>query len=388
MLEHNSNLNSDIENEVYPVEPRFHPVNKTVRLIYGFLASAKLAMFLLIVILGCCLVGATVFCGQRAMEVIFSTLWFNGLLVFLIVNVACCFFGRIWGRKVTLISLGMILFHLSFVALFAGIIYNSLFYFRGSLRLSEGETLFNGRSDSYDHIEQGRFFNLSKFKGSTTLNKVQYNYVVGGQDKRIAYDVIVSNGAQTRHETLYILKPFDFNGFKYFRDKEGFSVLTILYDKQGKELYGAHVALQSMLLKENTYRYTNGTKDGAKYLPFPQPPSNPLINVNVTYQPDLKKERSGHVIFQVLPLENAADGKAENNEDIKTAIGAKYDAGMYDLSVKEVRYWAGMYVRYEPGQPIVLVSLWVGLFGMTLTTMARIFKRRTSKAAQSRLDLP
>lgn len=88
-------------------------------------------MTLLVAILACCVIGVTVLREERAWSLIFSTLWFNGLLVLLVVNVGFCFFGRIWGRKVTLISLGMILFHLSFIAMFAGIVYNSLFYFRG-----------------------------------------------------------------------------------------------------------------------------------------------------------------------------------------------------------------------------------------------------------------
>ena len=172
------------ENEVFPIEPRYHPIHKIPRKIFDFLASSKLAMVLLILILGCCVAGVTILRQQKAYTLIFDTLWFNGLLVLLMVNVACCFFGRIWGRKVTIISFGMILFHLSFVAMFAGIVYNSLFYFRGSMRLTEGETLLNGERQSYDNIERGRFFKLSWLKGETTLNSLHIAYKVDGVDKR------------------------------------------------------------------------------------------------------------------------------------------------------------------------------------------------------------
>lgn len=105
------------EAEHFPLEPRYHPIHKIPRIAYDFLASAKLAMALLVAILICSLTGVTILRGQRAWELIFSTVWFNGILVLLVINVACCFFGRIWHRRITIISFGMILFHVSFVSI-------------------------------------------------------------------------------------------------------------------------------------------------------------------------------------------------------------------------------------------------------------------------------
>jgi len=97
----------------------------------------------------------------------------------------------------------------------------------------------------------------------------------------------------------------------------------------------------------------------------------------VTYLPEEKKQRSGNIFYQVRTLDSGADKKdGKVIAEGKAAVGAKFDTGEYALSVREVRYWAAMFVRYEPGQPIILTSLWVGLFGMTLTMIARIFKRR------------
>jgi len=110
MTEENNSVADQAEDEMFPVEPRYHPIHKIPRKIYDFLASARLAMALLLAILLCCLCGVTVWRGERAWSLIFNSLWFNALLVLLVVNVACCFFGRIWGRRVTVISFGMILF--------------------------------------------------------------------------------------------------------------------------------------------------------------------------------------------------------------------------------------------------------------------------------------
>ena len=376
---------SENEEETFPVEPRYHPIHKIPRKIYDFLASAKLAMFLLVVILACCIAGVTVVRDKRAWELIFSTLWFNSLLVLLIVNVACCFFGRIWGRRITFISLGMILFHLSFVTMFAGIIYNSLFYFRGTIRLTEGETLPNGDSQSYDTISMGRFFSFSKLKGETTLIKMHTEYKVAGDNKRAAYEVSIGSGPLKINDIIYLTKHLEYKGFSYFPEKEGYSVLAILSDKQGREIYGGYLALQSLRSKEDgSYVYTIGTKDGPTIINFPTESNKPLLRMNIAYRPDKKVVKTGDIYFDVYPL-----AKPEANEPVKlltsgkVAVGTNFDSGNYLLAVKEIRYWSSMTVRYEPGKPIVLASLWVGLFGVTLTTLARMFKKQRPSAVRT-----
>lgn len=348
----------------------------TLKKIHSFLSSYKLAMFLLVVILACCLLGVTVWRGTEAGRLIFGSLWFNGLLVLLVVNVAFCFFSRILGRKLTLVSIGMILFHLSFVAILGGVVYNSLFYFRGLIRLTEGETLSNGDINSYDYSERGRFFDLSKLKGETTLIKMHTRYKVDGDDKRAAYEISVGEEGSKKEGIIYVTKHLDYRGFRYYNDREGYSLLIILYDKLGREIYGGHIPLQSLKQKGDSYLYTTGTKDGPEALPFPQIYMEPLFYLQAAYSPDLIKERAGDVLFQVWPLHSSSD-ELHGDKAIaegKAAIGEKFDAGEYGLSAGEIRYWVGMTVRYDPGLPIVLASLWAGLGGMVITTIGRLMK--------------
>ena len=343
------------------------------------LASVKLAIALLIIILVCCVIGVTIVRGARAGALIFGTVWFNGLLVLLVVNVAFCFFGRIWGRKVTLISLGMILFHLSFVAMLGGVVYNSLFYFRGTIRLTEGETLPSSDLQSYDAFDHGRFFAFSKLQGETTLIKMHRDYSVDGANRQVAYEVAVGEGLSKKQGLIYVTHKLDNNGFDYFRDKEGYSLLIMLYNKLGKELYGAHVPLQSLKQKDESYLYTTGTKEGPGPLPFPQDPLKPLFDLQVAYRPSLLKgrERAGEAFYQVWTLQGEDPGPAGHAvAEGKAAIGNRVHVGRYYLEAKEVRYWAGMNVRHEPGKPIVLTSLWVGLGGMILTFIGRMRRSR------------
>jgi len=369
---------SDQDNREFPLMPSYHPVHKLTRCIYDFLASAKLAMFLLVAILASCLAGTTIFRGEEAWNVIFSAIWFNGMLVLLVVNVACCFFGRIWGRKVTLISLGMILFHLSFVTMFIGIVYNSLFYFRGSIRLTEGESLPSGKLESYDILNKGRFYNIDSLKGETSLVQLHTAYKVDGKNKRAAYQITVGEGVAKKEGTIYLTNSLEYKGYKYFPDREGYSALTILSDKNGKEIYGAHLPLQSLRQTDKSYLYTTGSKKEPGILPFPQHPEKSLFILNLEYRPDPKKERAGEALFQIWPYSEAGPKEGEKAFAIGRApITANADIAGYKLSVREIRYWVIMNVHYEPGQPIVLTSLWTGLFGIALTTLARLFNKKT-----------
>ena len=83
---------------------------------------------------------------------------------------------------------------------------------------------------------------------------------------------------------------------------------------------------------------------------------------------DFTHDQPGNTAGQKQEEKPIAEGKA--------AIGEKFTAGDYSLSPKEIRYWVGMRVRYEPGKPIVLTSLWVGFGGMVITFIGRMRRKR------------
>lgn len=360
---------------------------RLLKAVYGFLSSAKLAIALLLVIFACCIVGVTVLSskgGSLAWRLIFTTAWFNGLLVMLVLNVAFCFFGRIWRRKLTLITFGMIVFHLSFVSIFAGVIYNSLYSFYGNIRLTEGEVLPSSDPRSYDVIRQGRFFDFSKLKGFTTLVKMHRGYMVEGEDKVVAYEVSVGEPGSETSGILYITNNLTHKGFRYIRDREGYSLLIILYDAiTGMELYGVHVPLQSLMQDDGSFLYTTGTWEGPGSFPFPSGPEMPLFLLQAVYHPSRFSERGGDVTFKI----RQPHGKSHDNDEPplaegKAPVGEMFSLGGYAVSAREVRYWVGMDVRYDPGYPVILTSLWTGFGGIVLVFIGRLRlrRRRTSPA--------
>ena len=429
IVERDDNTPESSEEEAhFPVEPHYHPVNKLARFIYDRLASARLAMGLLVAILLSCLCGGTLFKSEQAHLYIYDSLWFNSILVLLAINTACCFFGRIWRRKITVVSFGMILFHVSFVAMFLAIVVNSLFYFDGILRITEGETVSNNDRKVYDSFRHGIIFPFSRLKGSTTLLKVHRGYKVGGDEKNIAYELSMDNpGEATVRGTVYVNNKYVYNGVEYFRDREGYSLLMILSRVNGQEIYGAHYPLQSYKQPNGSYRYATGTSDRPERVDFPMEQVKPLISLQADYTADATTGRTGTVRFQVWPprppqtgggsaphLGAFSDGPSPHKggsphvtgmqgggmpsgavhvpaTGIYTAVssskisssqtqladgivgvGEKLTFDEYALSTGEVRYWVGMNVRYNPGKPVVLASLWVGLSGLIITMFGRI----------------
>ena len=63
----------------------------------------------------------------------------------------------------------MILSCAGILATLGGLVHDRLFFFDGVLRLTEGETLPTDRVESYDRLERGALFDLSRLPGETRL---------------------------------------------------------------------------------------------------------------------------------------------------------------------------------------------------------------------------
>jgi len=279
-----------------------NPAQMMLGKLYDFLASAKLAMALLIIILIVCTAGATFLSGEKGVKYVFSSFWFNSLLILLVFNIACCFSGRILRRRLTIVSFGMILFHVSFVTILLGVVYNSLFYFRGTIRLTEGETLRSGDAFSYDRFEHGRFFSFLRVRGETKLIQVHHGYKVGNENKRAAYEIEVGDGGDKKTGIIYVTHNLTHKGFTYYPEVEGYSLFVMLADASGKDIYGAHVPLQSLKQKDGSFMYVTGSKEGASPFPFPQEHIQPFMGLLLGFVPSAAMDRSGLVSYKAYPI--------------------------------------------------------------------------------------
>jgi hypothetical protein len=353
------------------------------------LRSKYLAISLMVSILLVVLFSTVFLSPLAAHRLVFTTLWFNGILLLLVVNTACCFFSRLSRRSWDLAFSGIVIFHLSFVMLFLGVAYDKLCYFHGTVRLTEGETLNLADRASYDDPEWGRLFAPARtLMGEVTLHKILHHYNVSGRDKGVAAELTFSSGAaDTVRGFTYVTNHLTYNGFRFFRDKGGFSPCVLLYEKDGKESYGACYSLQSLREKDGKFSYTTGSPHGPSPIPFPQAPLKPLFNLLTRYYPEPKNELGGKIQFGIAPL---PDGQRPGKEEIlfgkKAIIGEKVLVGEHLLELKEVRSWVNLDVKYNPGRYLIMISFWSGLGGITLTLLARIFRQGKRKSTTGKAD--
>jgi cytochrome c biogenesis protein ResB len=363
-----------------------------VRLIIGkvlsFFRSTLLALILLITILISCVVGTAVLPDEVGRVAVFSSLWFNSLLVLLVLNVAFCFFSRVRLKGWNLVSTGMIIFHLSFVSMFAGIIIDSLFYYRGILRLTEGETMALKDPNAYDEEYWGRFFKHEWIHGVITFHKLHTEYREANLNKGVANEISVVGDRHVKG-VIYPTRHLDFNDFRFYRNKDGFAPLFVLYDRNGRELYGAFVALQSFEVKKGVFLYSTGTKQGGPgSAEFPQIPGMPpLFKIQFIYHLPKLKSGDNSASFKVWDYDKAREnGEGRLLYEGTAPMGERVSFGDYSLSMNEARYWASIDVLYNPGQPIVMASLWLGLSGMVMTFIGRLRRRRNYSTITDQLS--
>lgn len=355
--------------------------------IFSLFWSTRVALVLLVLILLSCIVGASL-PAALGREAVFSSLWFNFLLVLLIVNIVFCIFKRI--RILRLSLIGTTIFHLSLVLLFAGVVYDQLFFFEGAIRLTEGETLSCAERASYDWVRKGRFFKIPKLEdlGEIYFHKFHPSHFAEGRDWGPAYEIVVGEDVQQGRkkslrlatEIVYVNHPLKYKGFEFYRDKEGYSPLFVLRDSLGRVLYGAYVPLQSIEQKDGTYLYRSGSAAAPGSFKFPQDPQlPPVFSLQATYYPDKVKKRAGEVFFQARPIVHGKDTEGQEEKELfkgKAALGKTVKAGDFFLSMEEVRYWTSMKVIYRPGSVIIFSSFWLGLGGITLSVILKMAKGR------------
>lgn len=355
--------------------------------IFSLFWSTRVALVLLVLILLSCIVG-TILPSALGREAVFSSLWFNFLLVLLMVNIIFCMVKRI--RILRLSQIGATIFHLSLVLLFAGVVYDQLFFFEGAIRLTEGETLSFADQASYDRVSMGRFFKIPKIEdlGEIYLHKFYLSHFAKGRNWGPAYEIVVGGDIQQGKkkslrpatEIVYVNHPVKYKGFEFYRDKEGYSPLFVLRDSLGRVLYGAYVSLQSIEQKDGTYLYRSGSAAAPGSFDFPQDSQlPPVFSLSATYYPDKVKKRAGKVFFQAWPITRGKGTEGqEEKEPFKgmAALGKTVKAGDFSLSMEEVRYWTRMKVIYRPGVTMIFSSFWLGLGGITLSVILKMAKGR------------
>lgn len=340
--------------------------------ILGLLWSTKVALVLLVLISLSCVAGVLL-PPALGKEAVFTSLWFNLLLVLLIINIVFCIVKRI--RILRLSQIGTTIFHFGLVLLFVGVVYDQLFFFEGAIRLTEGETLNCSDPASYDRVKMGRFFQIPKLEelGELYFHKLHTSYLAEGKERGIANEIAVGQDVpEGKKRIIYVTMPLKYKGFEFYRDeRDGFSPLFVLRDMQGRVLYGAYAPLQSIRQEDGTYLYRSGSALAPGSFNFPQEPDLPaLFRLRTTFHPDKVNKMTGEVSFQVRPIAHGKEADGREAKELfngKAAFGERIKAGDFYLSMDEVRYWTSMNVNYRPGKGFIFGSFWVSFAGLILS---------------------
>jgi hypothetical protein len=202
---------------------------------------------------------------------------------------------------------------------------------------------------------------------------------VGGANKRAAYELKVGEGSGRVLGIIYVTEYLDHDGIRYFCNKEGYSVLVVMSDAGGQELFGMHVPLQSIPRPDGTHTYAAGSPEEPLFFDFPPPPDRPRVQLKLTYWPGTQ-ERTGEVGLEVRPPVGPHDQPPPARKGM-VPVGGTFDAGEVLVAPREIRYWVGMDVRYDPGLGVVWGSLLSGLAGMVLTLVGRLRQGARKRAA-------
>jgi hypothetical protein len=385
---------------------------------FVFLRSTKLAIVLLVLVLLFSLLG-TILSPALGREIIFSSLWFNFLLILLIVNILFCNFKRIKRLSVksvlsvetvssvesvsplspltdertkrlhglNFLSLfGSIIFHFSFVLLFIGVIYNSLFFFEGGIRLTEGESLSCGDEQNYDWMRKGRFFKIVKLQdlGEIYFHKLYPSYYVKNDYKGVANKIVLRPGmnqsgsyqeSNKKEGIIYVNSPLKYKGFEFYQEMDGFSPLFVFRDEWRRVLGGGYAPLNAVRRSKGDFNYLGG---------FLFPLENPLYYIWSVYFPKTKNEKA-KVFLEIKQIFSPSQSMHQNGtyqgEKGKRLFKGKVflkemaSAGNFFISVDEIRFWSRMKIIYRPGLSLIFSSFWLALGGISLTTLTKWGRR-------------
>lgn len=356
-----------------------------LRKFFSLFWSTKVALVLLVLIFLSCVAGV-VLPAEMGKDLVFHSLWFNLLLVLLIVNIVFCIVKRVQVLRMS--NLGSTVFHLGLVALFAGVVYDQLFFFEGAIHLTEGEALGCAERANYDSVKKGRFFQFSKLQelGELYLHKLHIDYSEEGNKLGVANEIAVGEDMHNgKRHFVYVNSPWKYKGFELFRvDNDGYSPLFVLRDGNGTVLAGSYAPLQSIMQEDGTFLYRSGTVSTPGSFKFPQSPRFPdVFRLMATYHPDKIKKMAGEITFQIWPIKpGAPEDEAPELFQGKAAFGERVKAGEYFLSMDEVRYWTTIKIHYSPGLPFIFSSFWIAFGGLVLAAIQKTAKWRGQEGAE------
>lgn len=257
--------------------------------------------------------------------------------------------------------LGFLLVHLSLIGLLSGGLWSAAARLNGFIVLTEGQRGLLAHQDGSFRLLRGRFRPERDGEFLVFLKKVNIEY----ERKRYPITVtsnleILSHGREAAEGEVKFNEPITYNGLTFAQRETGFSPrLVIRYKGSGRLLLDSFVALKTFGKgAEREYR---------DFVPLPFLKQRVII----TFYPSFSRDngtvrKGGDEPDSPLLLIEMEDGSGRVVSHGYLPAGGRLALGEYSFLFAGLRRWAAFQVVQDPGYPIVMVSLWLGMGALVL----------------------
>jgi cytochrome c biogenesis protein ResB len=257
-------------------------------------------------------------------------------------------------------NMGFALLHLSLILLFAGGAWSASGRMDGFIVLTEGQG-FKEEHGNYIRLVQGPL-RQEKHKGFLlSLQKVHINYQQGKYPTEIlaAIKVGLAPHRMTAAE-ISINHPLTYKGVDFTLDQVGFSPRLVIRDrKSGRILINSFVALK-------TFRY-GPNREYRDFLPLPIFKNRVIVTLYPAYRTiEGKIEKTGEEPENPILLIELEDHTGKTVLIKHLPFNEKTEVGDHIFEFIGLRRSASFKVVEDPGYPLVLAAIWLGLLALIL----------------------
>jgi hypothetical protein len=368
-------------------------------ILFDNLASSKLALVLVLLIILFSIVGA-VLPQQGGMEFREVALWqeahpaitgmmrplgffrvfhswpFLAIILILGVNTLTCTvlrfvkeggFSSLRGPEAVR-RVGFLSIHLSLILLFAGGFLTSAMKMEARIVLTEGQT-FKERHVNYLQLVEGPLRPERHTEAIVRLKKVQVKY----EKKRYPISVtsnidIKSIGNRLVNGAVKVNEPFTYKGLAFTQDRIGFSPRLMIRDKKSKRLLlNSFIALQTF--------DTPAGKVYRDFLPLPFFKQRVIVTVFPSFFMDNGQvKKTGDEPQNPILLIEMEDEAGEVTLQGNVRLGSEITLGEHLFFFADLRRWSAFKVVADPGYLVVCVSLWLGVGALILRYVPELKK--------------
>lgn len=257
-------------------------------------------------------------------------------------------------------NIGFVLLHLSLILLFAGGAWSASARMDGFIVLTEGQG-FKEEHGNYLRLVEGPL-RQEKHKGFLlSLEKVHITYWQGKYPTEMTAGIKVGPAPNRMTPAeISINHPLTYRGVDFTLDQVGFSPRLVIRDrKSGRILINSFVALK-------TFRY-GPDREYRDFLPLPIFKNRVIVTLYPAYRTiEGKIEKTGEEPENPILLIEIEDQTGKVVLSKHLPFKGKTGGGDHIFEFIGLRRWASFKVVEDPGYPLVLAAIWLGLIALIL----------------------